>query len=94
MNIQDFKKGDSITRTEVAKPYLNGITDSSYIGHRLIIIKVLKKTFHLKRTGEFNDSVFRGKPLILERDLWSEGWVSWDKYSFLKTKSEGAGRYG
>jgi len=67
MNINQFKKGDVITRTEPA----SRSRDRSYMGDKMTFISIENNQILLLNKGYlFNNK----RKLYLNIDLWSEGW--------------------
>jgi len=72
MNINKFKQGDIITRTERAKThYSKDIGDGSYINDKLEFVGIEKSMIVLINL----DGCFKNDILKLENDeAWSRGW--------------------
>lgn len=100
-NINEFKKGDVVTRIAPAKPYkqpyrdiLTGewITptgDRSYMGEKLTFIGIANGCAYFERNDPFSKAIFGDKLLSLRLDVFSDDWDIWvDPKSLYNTVSK------
>ena len=83
-NINEFKKGDFVTRVEPAKSIgmmdvFGNISsgDRSYIGDKLIFVGIANGCAYFQRGNEFEKMMFGDKLLDLPLDIFSDGWDYW-----------------
>ena len=85
MNIREFKKGQSVVRTEPAKSLGNSIHfltgelislggDRSYLGEELIFVGIANGKAYFKPISKFHTMIFGDELLGLPLDIWSDGW--------------------
>lgn len=71
MNINQFKEGDIITRTERAKVHYSDIGDGSWINDKFEFVGIEKSMIVLIHLEE----CFKNEILKVDNDkAWSEGW--------------------
>ena len=81
MNINEFKKGDFVTRNEPAEDsgsrvpssYFSYCRDRSYMNNKLELVGVENQIIVLIQRDESSDC----KPIRLSQDLYGEGWVDY-----------------
>lgn len=81
MNIQNFKRGDIITRTEPSLAIFGGVFgdeqrgDRSYMGRELRFIGIANNHIYFKSLDKTDIAIFGDNKIFdLAIDAWSEGW--------------------
>jgi len=81
MNINQFVRGDLITRVESNSAGWRG-----YLGSKLIFLGIMNNQIHFKDISEdrFIPIVSKEPEMLsLDMDMWSEGWAKWQDPSIL-----------
>ena len=96
--INEFKKGDIVTRVKPGKELSNVVNflikepinsggDRSYIGEKIIFVGIANGCAYFQRTNPLELKIFGNKLIDLPLDIFSEGWEFWvDPNSFLEDK--------